>query len=160
MDSNMIIYQENQILLTVGPSRSTSVSMIKHAGITSTSIFLKGLFIQYLQKGVNTILSLQPYLPISLQDNSLYHLYRVISAVISLQLSLLTYLRSGFLQMSLLISLRNEFLQSSLPASLRSKLLQSYLLASLWNVFLQRLYKDIHTVISIPSKPEIFLQGI
>ena len=85
----MIIHQENQILLTGGSSKSMSASMIKHTGITNTNIFLQGLLLQYLHKVVNTIVSLQPSLPVSLQDNILSHLYRYISSVMSLQSSLL-----------------------------------------------------------------------
>ena len=81
-----------------------------------------------------------------------------------LQPSLRTSLRSKFLRSSLLVSLRSGILQSSLLASLRSGTLQLSLLTSLpvclWNIFLQCLYKDIHTVTFIPSKPEIFIQGI
>ena len=80
--------------------------------------------------------------------------------VMSIHPSLLTSLRSGFLQSSLFVSLRSEFLQSSPHASLRSEFLQLSLLVSLWNIFLRRLYRDIYTVTSIPSKFEMFLQGI
>ena len=40
MESNTMLYQGSQILLTVGSSKCTSISMIKLNGITSTSIFL------------------------------------------------------------------------------------------------------------------------
>ena len=53
MELNIIFHQEDQILLTVGSSKSTSVSMIKPAGLTSTSRFLQGLFIQYLHENIN-----------------------------------------------------------------------------------------------------------
>ena len=41
-------------------------------------------------------------------------------------------------------------------------MIQSSLLKSLWNIFLQRLYRDISTdmFLRIPSKPEICLQHI
>ena len=139
-----MFHQENQILLIVGSNESMSVSMIKQTGITCTSTFLQGLFLQYIHKVVNTILFLQPPLPMLLHDNILRLLYRGISTVVTilsslfassrsefLQTSLLTSLRSKFLQSSLLTSLRSEFLQSSLPTSLRSEFLQSFLLASL-----------------------------
>ena len=38
--------------------------------------------------------------------------------------------------------------------------MQSPLLPPLWNRFLRRPYKDISTVTPIPSKPEMFVQGI
>ena len=141
-----MFHQENQILLIVGSSKSTSVSMTKPTGITvSASTFLQGLFIQYLHKAVNTIVSLQP----SLHDNILRHLYKDISMIVSLLSSLLTSLWSEFLQFSLLTSLRSEFLQLSLLESLRSEFLQSSLLASLWNIFLRHLYEDISIDTSI-----------
>ena len=59
-----MVNQENRILPTVGSSNSTNVSM-KHNGATSTSTFLQCLIIQYLHKVVNTILCLQPFLPMS-----------------------------------------------------------------------------------------------
>ena len=117
----------------MGSSKSRSICMIKHTWITSTSIFLQGLILQYLQEVLNIVVSLHPSLPVSLQDNIWHHLYRGISTVISLQSSLFTYLRNEFLQSSLLTSLRSEFLQSSLSASLRSEFLQTSLLPSLWN---------------------------
>ena len=41
-----------------------------------------------------------------------------------------------------------------------SKNTKEWILASLRKIFLRRLYEDIHTVMGIPSKPEIFVQGI
>ena len=58
MVSNAMFHQENQILLTVDSSKSRSVSVIKPTGITSTSTFLQGLFLQYLHKAVITIMCL------------------------------------------------------------------------------------------------------
>ena len=110
MESNTIFHQENQILLSLGSNKSTSVSMIKQTKITSTSTFLQGLFIQYLHKTVNTIVYLQPSVSVSLHDNILHHLYKGISMVVSLLSSLLTSLKSEFLRSSLLASLRSEFL--------------------------------------------------
>ena len=156
----MMFYQENQILLTVGSSKSTSVSMIVPTGLTSTSRFLQCLFIQYLHKAINTIVSLQPSLPVSLPDNILRHLYKDISTIVYLLSSLLTSLRSRFLQSSLSTSLRSKFLWSYLLTSLRSKFLQSSLLSSLWNIFLRRLCKDIPAVTYILPKPDMFVQGI
>ena len=95
---------------------------------------LQDAFLRHLHKGVYSVVSLQPSLPMSLQDDVLRHLYRDVSTIMSLQSSLLASLRSGFLQSSLL--------------------------ASLWNIFLQRLNGGISTVISIPSKPQIFQQRI
>ena len=134
--------------------------MIKLKQITSTSTFLQGLLLQYLHEAVITIVCLQVSLPVSLHNNILHHLYKGIYTVVCLLLSLLTSLRSELLQSSLLVSLRSEILQSSLFVFLRSKYLQSPILAFLWNIFLQRLYKDIPMVTPIPSKPEIFIQGI
>ena len=147
MESNTMFHQDNEILLTAESSESTSVSVIKPTGITSTSIFLQGLFVKNLHKGVSTVVSLQPSLLMSLQDHILCHLYKGNSMVVPLLSSLLA-------------SLRNKFLRSSLNASLRSEFLRSSLLASLWNIFLRRLYGDISMVKSIPSKPKILLQRI
>ena len=115
-----MFHQEDQILLTVRSSKTTMVSMIKPNGITNTSTFLQGLFLPYLHEAVITIVSLlQLSLPVSLYDNVLCYLYKVISTVVSLISSLLQPLRSKFLQLSLLTSRRSEFLQSSLLISLR-----------------------------------------
>ena len=47
MESNTMFHQENQIILTVGSSKYTRVSMIKMNGIISkSSKFLQGLFLQ------------------------------------------------------------------------------------------------------------------
>ena len=141
-------------------SKHTSVSIIKPNEITNTSTFLQGLLLQYIHKVVTNIVCLQPYLPVSLHEKNLCHLHKGISTIVCLLLFLLTSLRSEFLQLSLLVSLRSEILQLSLLTSLRSKFLRSSILASLWNIFLQRLYKDVPTVTLIPSKPEMFVQGI
>ena len=53
MESNKIVDQKNQILLTVGSKNSTSVSVNKHTGITSTSTILQDLFLQYVPFEVN-----------------------------------------------------------------------------------------------------------
>ena len=45
MKLNPMFHQENQILLTVGSSQSTSVSVNKYTKITSRSTFLQGLFL-------------------------------------------------------------------------------------------------------------------
>ena len=92
----------------------------------------------------------------SIREDILHHLYKRISMVILLLVSLHTSLLDEFLQPSLLESLRSEILQSSLLTSLQSK----FVLTSLWKLFLQRLYKDILTVTTIPSKPEMIVQGI
>ena len=181
-----MFYQENQFLLTIGSSKSTSVSMIKPNRITSTSIFLQGLFLQYLHKAKTNFVSIQSSLPVSLHDDILHHFYEGISMVVSLlssllsslrsellqtslpaslrskilQSSLRTYLQNKFLQLYLLVTLRSGVMRSSLLASLQSKFLQSSLLASLWNIILRRLYKDIPTVTPILSKLEIFIQGV
>ena len=109
-----MLYLENQILLIVETSKSTSVSMTKPTGITGTSTYLQGLFLQHLHKFINTIVCLQPSLPVSLHANIIRHLYKGISTVVSLLSSLLASLRSKFLQSSLLVSPRTEFLRSSL----------------------------------------------
>ena len=85
MESNKIVDQENQILLSVGSSNSTSVSVNKHIRLTSTSAFLQGLFLHYLHEVVNTIVSLQLSLLVSLHDDILCHLCEGISTVVSLQ---------------------------------------------------------------------------
>ena len=144
MESNTMFHQENQILLTVGSRKYTSVSMIELNWITSTSIFLQGLFLHYPHESIITIVCLQPSLLVPLYVDILRHLYKGISTVVSLLLSLLSSLRSEFLWSSLLLSLRSEFLRLSL-------------LASLWNIFLWGLYKDIPTVRPIPSKSEMFV---
>ena len=41
MKSNTMFHQENQILLTMGSSKSTTISIIKPTGMTSTSTFLQ-----------------------------------------------------------------------------------------------------------------------
>ena len=160
MESNTMFHQENQISLTVGSSKSMSISMIKLNGITNTSTFLQGLFLQYLLEVVITIVCLQLSLSVSLHDNILCHLYQGIYKVVSILSSLLSSLRSEFLRSSILTSVRNGFLRSSLLLSLRREFLQSSLLTSLWNIFLRRLHKDIPTVTPIPSKSEMFVQGI
>ena len=139
MKLDTMFHQENQILLTVGSSKSTRISGVKPGGMTSISTFLQVLFIQYLHKVVNIILYLQPSLPVSLYEDILCHFYKGISTFASLLSSLLTSLRSGFLWLSLLTSLQSEILWPSLPASLQSKFLQSSLLTSLCYIFLQRL---------------------
>ena len=160
IESNTRFHQENQILLTVESSKSTSVSMIKLNGITSTSTFLQSLLLQYLHKAIINIVCLKPSLLVYLHDNILRYFYKCIPTVVSLLSSLLVSLRSKLLQTSLLTSLRSKFLQSLISTSLRSDFLRSSLLASQWSICLQRLYKDISTVTPIPSKPEIFVQGI
>ena len=109
-----------------------------------------------------------------IHEDNLHHLHNDTSTVVHVLLSLLMYLRSEILQSSLVVSLRNEILRSSLLKSLPSLLvslrngvqqlslqlsLQSTsVLASklmyLWNLFLQRLCKDISTIIRIQGKPE------
>ena len=71
--------------------------MINPNGITNTSTFLQGLFLQYLHEAVITIVYLQSSLPVSLHEDILRHLYEGISTVVCLLLSLLTFLRSEFL---------------------------------------------------------------
>ena len=92
----------------------------------------------------------------SIREDILHHLYERISMVVLLLVSLRISLLDEFLQSSLLMSLGSGILQSSLLISLQS----SVVLTSLWKIFLRRLYKDIHSVMGIPSKPEIFVQGI
>ena len=103
-------HEENQILLTVGSSKSTIVSMIEQTEITSTSTFLQGLFLQYLHKVVNNNVSLQQSIVVSLQNYILCLFFRGISTIMSLQSSLPTYLRNRFLRSSLLTCLRSKFL--------------------------------------------------
>ena len=128
-----MFHRENQFLLTMGSSKSMSVSMIKPNGITNTSTFIQGLFMQYLHKAVINTVYLQQYLSVSLHEDLPGHLYKDISTVVSLMSSLLATLRSELLQPSLRTSLRSEYLQSSLCTSLSSESLQSSLLASQWS---------------------------
>ena len=83
MESNRIVDQGNQNLLTVESSKSTSVS-VKYTGTTSTGTFLQGLFQQYLHEVVITILCLQPFLPMSVHEDTLRHLYKDIYTVMHL----------------------------------------------------------------------------
>ena len=124
----------------MGSSNYICVSANKHTGLTSTSIFLQGLFLQYLHEAIIAILclrrlykdistveylllSLQVSLRVSLRQNMPHHSYKGISAIVHLLLSLLTSLQSEFLQSSLLMSLRSGILQSFLLTSLQSKFL-------------------------------------
>ena len=148
MKLNKIVHQQNQILLSVGSSNSTRVSANKHTGLTNTSTFLQGLFLQYLHKVVITILCLcclykdistvvyllsllQVSLQVSLREDILHHLYKGISTIVHLLLSLLTSLKNEVLRPSLRTSLQSEFLQPPLLIYLRSVILQSSLLTSL-----------------------------
>ena len=177
IELNKIIGQENQVLLSMGSNNSTSVSANKHTGLTSTSTFLQGLFLQYLHKAVITILcrcrlyegistvvylllSLQISLQVSIHEDILHYLYESISKIVHLLLFLLTSLRCEVIQTSLLVSLRSGILQSSLLTSLQSKFIFISLLVCLWKLFLRCLYKNISTITCIHSKPEILLQSI
>ena len=115
MKSNEIVDQENQILLHMGSSNYTSVSTTE---LTSTNNCLQGLFLQYLQEAVISILCLR-------------HFYEGISTTVHLRSSLLPSLRCEIMQPSLRASLRSKILQPSLIVSLRSGILLSSLLASL-----------------------------
>ena len=72
MKSNKIVNEENQILLYMGSSNSTSVSATE---LTNTCTCLQGLFLQYLHKAV-------------ISNLCLYHLYKGISTTVHLTLSL------------------------------------------------------------------------
>ena len=130
MELNKIVEQENHDLLTVGSSNSTSVC-VKHNGTTNTRTFLQCLFVQYLHEVVITIVCLQPFLPMSVHEDTLCHLYEDIYTVIHLLLSLLASLRSEIPGPSLLTSLQSKFLQLSLIVSLRNGTIRSSLLVSL-----------------------------
>ena len=104
MESNKIVEQENQNLLTVGSSNSTRLS-VKHNGTTSTSTFLQCLFTQYVHKVIITILCLQPFLPMAVYEDALRHLYKDIYTAIHLLSYLLTSLMSEILRPSILMSL-------------------------------------------------------
>ena len=129
IESNKIFKQENQTLLTMESSKSTSVS-VKHSGITSTSMSIQELFLEYQHEVVTAILYLQQSLQVPVHEYIIYHLYKGISMIVHLLLSLLVPLKSEILQSSLLMSLC-KFLQFSLLVSLRSEIIRSYLLASL-----------------------------
>ena len=88
MKLDTIFYQENKILPTVESSIFRSVSTIQPTEITIIRTFLQGLFLQHLHQGVNTVLSLQLSLLVSLRDDILCHLYRGVYTVGSLQPSL------------------------------------------------------------------------
>ena len=134
---------------------------------------LQELSLQYLYEVVITILCLSclyentskvvhllPSVHVSIQisvfEDLLHHLYKCISTVMLLLVSLRTSLLDEFLQPSLLMSIGSVILQSSLLTSLQS----NFVLISIWKIFLQCLYRDIHTVKGMPSKPEMFVQGI
>ena len=97
MELNTIPKQENGILLIIKSSKSTRVSVTNHIGITIKSMFIQGLFIQHLHRGVSTVVNIQPSLPVSLQGDILRYFYRGISTFMSLQSFVLTFLRNGFL---------------------------------------------------------------
>ena len=113
MESNKTVDQGYKILLPLGPSKSASIST-KHNETKSTHTF---------------------------QQDIPCHLYKGISTIVHMILSLLVSLQNGILQSSLLVSLRSDSILASQ-------------LTSLWNIFLRRLYKNISTVIRIQVKPE------
>ena len=88
---------------------STSVC-VKQNGTTNTSTFIQCLFVQYLHKVVITILCLQPFVLMSLHEDTLRHLYKDIYTVIHLLSYLLTFLTSEIPQQPLLTSLQSKFL--------------------------------------------------
>ena len=148
MELNKVVEQKNHNLLTVGSSNSTGVC-VKHNKTKNTSTFLQCLFVQYLHKVVITILYLQPFVPMSVHEDTLRHLYEDIYTVIHLLSSLLTSLkseiprpslrtplRSKLLRLSLLVSLRSVIIRSSLLVSLQSNFVLASLLISLWKIFL------------------------
>ena len=130
MESNKIIDQRYRIILPMGSSKPTSIS-VKHYGTTNTSTFLQGLFLMYLHKAIITILCLQLSLTVYVDKDIPYYLYKGISTVVHLLSSLPASLRNGILQSSLLMSLQSKFLRLSLLISLRNGILQSSLLTSL-----------------------------
>ena len=105
---------------------------------------------------VHLLLLIRASIQMSIREDILHHRYKRITTVILLLVSLHIPLLNEFLQPSLLMSLRSGILQSYLLISLQS----NFVLSSLQKILLQRLYKDIHTVMGIPSKPAIFVQGI
>ena len=170
LKSNKIVHHEDQVILTEESNNSTIVSANNHTGLTNTSTLIQGLFLQYLHETIITILclrrlykiistilyllsSLQVCPPVSLLEDIIHHLYKSISMIGHLLLSLLTSLQSEFLRLSLLVSLRSGILQSSLLISLQSKCVLTSPLVSLWKIFLRCLYKNIPTVTRIHSNP-------
>ena len=129
--------------------------MNQPTGTTIIHTFLKSLFLQHLHEEVNTVLSLQPSLLVSLQDDILRHLYRGISTFVSLQLSLLTSLRSRFLQASIFMSLGNLC-----PQHLYGGISTILPIQAKHVIFLRRLYKCISTAFPIQAKSVIFLQRL
>ena len=96
MESNKIVNQGYKILLPVGSSKSTSISM-KHNRTTNISTFLQGLSPMYLHEAVVTILCLQLSLIIYMHKDISCHLYEGISMVVNLLLSLSISLRNRVL---------------------------------------------------------------
>ena len=90
MESNKTVNQGYKILLPVGPSKSTIVS-VEHNETTNTSTFPQDI-------------------PC--------HLYEGISTIVHLLLSLLVSLRNGIVQSSLLVSLQSDSILASPLSSL------------------------------------------
>ena len=107
MEANKIVNQKDQVMLIKASSNSTSVST---TGLIRTSTFVQGLFLQYLPKAIITILylhhlykgistvlclllSLQISQQVSLHEDIIRHLYKGIFTTVHLLLSLIKSLR-------------------------------------------------------------------
>ena len=137
MEPNMVVDQKYKILLPVRPSKSTSISM-KYDGATNKSTSLHGLFLLCLYETVIAILCLHLSLTVYIHKDILYYLYKGISTVVYLLLSLLISLRNGSLRSSLLtflpylhVYIRNGVLQSSLLVFLRSNFVRAFPITSI-----------------------------
>ena len=115
-----------------------------------------------LYEAVTTILYLHLSLMVCMHEDISYYLYKGISTVVHLLLSLPASLRNGSLHSSLptslsslLVSMRNGILKSSLLASLQSNFVRASPMTTLWKIFLRRVYKFMSTVAPIQVKPEI-----
>ena len=79
MELNTMVQQENRILLTMESSKSMSISVTKHTGITSTSMFIKVFFYSIYIKAS---------LLLCLYNNLYQCLYRMLFYVISIETSI------------------------------------------------------------------------
>ena len=90
-------------------------------------------------------------LQVCLYENILRHLYRDISVIIHLLLSLITSLRFEFRQSSLRASLQSKFLQSSLLVPLKKMEFYDYRCSHLYSNFCGIYSYDFSTKISLRS---------
>ena len=134
---------------------------MKHNETTHTSTSLHSLFLMCIYKTIIAILCLHVSLMVYMYKDIPYYLYKGISKVVHLLLSLLASLRNRNLRSSLLTSLpslleymRNGFLQSSLLVPLQNNCVRAFSMTSTWKIFLHCVYQDISTITPIQVKPE------